>query len=262
MPELPPIDEEVSRVDLDNWEEYRLAERDTIAWLREQVAQDQQFLASLGGLDEEQRRVAIAERASDKAERARKALQLARIEALKQVVVRGKLKAMREWIDSFLASGEKLVLYAVHIELQRILADLYPDAARIFGDMKAVERFANVRRFQEDPDCQLIICALKAAKEGVTLTAASHVALLELLWTPGDVDQPVGRVHRETQHADSVTLWYLLGARTIEVTIAQLIEEKRKVVNSVTDGTPLDQEQASVFEDLLNALTQGATVGQ
>lgn len=260
MPELPAVEEQLVRVDIDNREEYRRAEQDTIAWLREQVVADQEFLASLDGLDEAQRKLAIAERANSKAERARRALQLARIEALKQVVVRGKLKAMREWIDAFLTGGEKLVVFAVHIELQKTLLEWYPSAARILGDTGAEARFANVRRFQEDPDCQLIVCALKAAKEGVTLTAASHVALLELLWTPGDVDQPIGRVHRETQQADSVTLWYLLGAHTIEVTIAHLIEEKRKVVNSLTDGTPLDLEQASIFEDLLKALTPGAEI--
>lgn len=257
MPELPEIEEELVRVDIDNWKEYQRAEQDTIAWLREQAVQDQVFLASLAGLDETLRKIAISERARSKEERARRALQLARIEALKQVAVHGKLKAMHEWIDTFLAGGEKLVVFAVHIELQQVLLQWYPSAARILGDMGAEARFANVRRFQDDPDCPLIICALKAAKEGVTLTAASHVALLELLWTPADVDQPVGRVHRETQQASSVTLWYLLAAHTIEVTIARLIEEKRKVVDAVSDGTPPDPEQASVFQSLVKVLTQG-----
>ena len=256
MTELPPIQEEVVRIDIDNWGEYQRAERDTIRWLREQVAQDQNFLASLSRLDAEQRRLAIRERMRSKEERTRRALQLARIEALKQVAVRGKLAALHTWIDTFLSSGEKLVVFAVHIELQRMLLGWYPDAARILGDMKSAERFANVQRFQNDPACQLIVCAHKAAKEGNTLTAASNVALLELLWTPGDIDQPIGRVHRETQKADSVTLWYLLAARTIEVTIARLIEAKRKVVNAVTDGTPLNPEDQSVFEELLAILTR------
>jgi superfamily II DNA or RNA helicase len=256
MAELPPIQEEVVRIDIDNREEYQRAERDTIRWLREQVAQDQALLASLSGLPEDLRRQMLQERMRSKEERARRTLQLARIEALKQVAVRGKLAALHTWIDTFLSSGEKLVVFAVHIELQRILLGWYPDAARILGDMESEERFANVRRFQNDPACQLMVCAHKAAKEGNTLTAASNVALLELLWTPADIDQPIGRVHRETQKASSVTLWYLLAARTIEVTIARLIEAKRKVVNAVTDGAPLSPESQSVFEELLAILTQ------
>ncbi|MEJ7876862.1 MAG: hypothetical protein WKF62_09380, partial [Solirubrobacterales bacterium] len=43
------------------------------------------------------------------------------------------------------------------------------------------------------------------------------------------------RVHRIGQ-AESVTAWYLLATETIDERIAELLAQKRDVVDSVTDG--------------------------
>ena len=57
-----------------------------------------------------------------------------------------------------------------------------------------------------------------------------------------------------------MTAWYLLAADTIDERIASLIDHKRAVVGSVTDGTA-GAEQA-VVDRLLRELAQDAMPGE
>ena len=64
-------------------------------------------------------------------------------------------------------------------------------------------------------------------------------------------DQAEDRCHRIGQH-DAVTAWYLLAAQTIDETMLELIERKRRVVDAVTDGRS-DADEA-VLEGVIRAL--------
>ena len=182
------------------------------------------------------------------------AVHLTYIEKLKQAAARGKLDACCEWINDVLETGEKLVVFAHHQEIQRALLDRYPDAARVVADDSVAVRDVQVQRFQSDPACRLIVVSLKAGGVGITLTAASNVAFLELGWTPGDHDQAEDRCHRIGQR-DAVTAWYLLAAGTIEEEIADLIERKRLVVNALSQGVAQADTAGSILGDLIERLT-------
>ena len=88
----------------------------------------------------------------------------------------------------------------------------------------------------QGPDCRLIVCSLKAAGVGLTLTAASDVAFVEFGWTPGDMDQAEDRAHRIGQR-DSVTAWYLMApGETIDTDMMTLIASKRDSASRLLDG--------------------------
>lgn len=88
---------------------------------------------------------------------------------------------------------------------------------------------------------------------GLTLTAASNVAFVELGWTPAIHEQATDRCHRIGQESDSVTASYLLAENTIDEQIAALIEAKRAVVDAATDGTA-GGVQVDVLDDLITSL--------
>ncbi|MBJ7330844.1 MAG: hypothetical protein JHC95_13165 [Solirubrobacteraceae bacterium] len=235
LPQLPAKRRVVVSMPLDNEREYRLAEQSVIEWLREQPL-------DLAELDAKIARTLRAER-------------LAQLGTLQRLSAKGKLEASMAWIHDFLASGEPLVVFARHREIQEALIERFPEAAHLLGRDSVDARDKAVRGFQEPDGPQLIICATRVAAQGITLTRASNVAFLELEWTPALHDQAEDRVHRIGQE-DSVTAWYLLAARTIDETMSELLERKREIVAAVTDGQVASEER-TVLGGVLRELRDG-----
>jgi hypothetical protein len=251
--QLPDKQRVVVAMSITNRIEYRAVQADVARWLREQAEADERFLAEIELLAAPEREVAIRARGREAEQRARRAEALVRVGKLALVAARGKLDPAVEWIDAFLQSGEKLVVFTRHREIGDRVLQSFPDAAIATGRITADERAQQITRFQEDPGCRLIVCSLDAAGVGITLTAASNVAFLELGWTPATHDQAEDRVHRIGQH-NAVTAWYLLAAETIDERIAAVVERKRRIVRAASDGTlhsddsPLDDLLAWVSE--------------
>jgi SWI/SNF-related matrix-associated actin-dependent regulator 1 of chromatin subfamily A len=223
LPQLPPKTRAVVPVELDNEAEYRLAERDVVAWLQSQPLD----------LRELDAKVAAALRAE----------RLVRLNALKLLAARGKLHAALAWIHDFRSSGERLVVFARHREIQRAVLERFPGALHILGEDSHGARDAALLAFQEpdNEENQLLVCSIEVAGQGLTLTRSSNVAFLELDWTPAKHDQAEDRCHRIGQQ-DAVNASYLLAADTIDETIATLLERKRAVIGAVTDGRAEDEE--------------------
>jgi SNF2 family DNA or RNA helicase len=231
LPQLPAKRRVIVPVSLDNEREYRVAERDVVEWLRSQPLE----LSDLNA------RIAATLRAE----------RLAQLGALQRLAARGKLHAALAWIHDFLASGEPLVVFARHREVQEAVIERFPDALHLLGRDKIEEREASVQAFQEPDGPQLIVCATRVAAQGITLTRSSNVVFLELEWTPAMHDQAEDRCHRIGQH-DAVTAWYLLAANTIDETMSELVERKRGIVDAVTDGKRMDGE--NVVEGVVRTL--------
>ncbi|MBQ9273973.1 MAG: DEAD/DEAH box helicase [Succinivibrio sp.] len=161
---------------------------------------------------------------------------LTRLNAAKQVVAEGKLEGVLSWVEDFLESGEKLVLFAVHLNIIAAIMEHFGEqAVRITGADSPQAREKAVSAFQESENTRLIVLQLQAGGVGITLTAASNVAFAELGWTPGEHEQAEDRCHRLGQQ-HSVNCWYLLAEDTIEQDIAALIDSKRAVVSAAADG--------------------------
>jgi superfamily II DNA or RNA helicase len=219
LPQLPAKRQVVVPVALTNGGEYRLAEEDVIAWLRSQPLD----------LSELNARIAATLRAE----------RLAQLGTLQRLAARGKLAAALTWIGDFLESGEPLVVFARHIEVQEAVLARFPYAAHLLGRDSQAKRDEAVRAFQDPDGPLLLVGATRVAAQGITLTRASNVAFLELEWTPAMHDQAEDRCHRIGQH-DAVTAWYLLAADTIDETMAALIQHKRGHVAAITDGQRAD----------------------
>lgn len=234
--------------------QYAKAEADVVSFLARRAME----LALESGLDEREAQRAFWE----KKMKASAAEQLVLISTLKILAARAKLPHAISWVKEFLASDSKLVLFADHREIVDALVDAFPGAVKIQGGQTMADRDAAVQRFQNDPDCRLVVCSMGAGGVGLTLTAASDVAFLEQGWTPAVHAQCEDRTHRIGQR-DAVTAWYLLADGTIDQRIAQLISEKKRVVDAVTDGTdPSAQDNSSVLGQLLVDLAnQGLAKG-
>jgi len=118
---------------------------------------------------------------------------------LRRILGTSKAKFAATWIEDALEDGvDKFVVFAHHRDaiaiLQEKLADYNPVV--IHGDVPIKHRADLVHAFQTDPDVRVFIGSITAASEGITLTAASHVAMVEIDWTPGRNEQAIDRCHR------------------------------------------------------------------
>ena len=226
LKDLPAKQRFVVPMDINNRAEYNHADINLISWVKEAFGKG-------------------------KAEKTAQAEALARFSYLKQLAAEGKREQAINWIKDTLDSNGKLVLMAVH----HVMIDYLAEELRNYnpvvvdGRVNQDNRQKAVDRFQNDDTCRVFIGNIKAAGVGITLTAASNVVFLELGWTPGEMEQAADRIHRIGQVADSVNVWYLVAADTIEEEIAQILDTKQVILDAVLDGKVTEQE--SMLTELL-----------
>lgn len=178
------------------------------------------------------------------------------LDKLRDEITKAKLPIAIDWIKNFLESGKKLVVFAYNIAQQQALVEAFPGCAHVLGADSHEDRQRSVDAFQSADGPQLIICSLKAAGVGITLTAASDVVFVQMGWTPADQDQAEDRCHRIGQH-DSVTAWYLLAKDTEDVDVAELIDAKREVTTAIIEGREVEEGESIVSEMTRRLLSEG-----
>ena len=178
---------------------------------------------------------------------------MVRIGILKNISARGKFPSLKEFIEDTIEGGEKLIVFAHLKEVIHQIKSEFKDAVTITGEDSAQERQASVDKFQNDPSCKLIICSIKAAGVGLTLTASSRVCFVELPWTFADCEQCEDRAHRIGQY-DNVTCTYLLGANTIDQKIYSIIVDKKHIAATVTGQS--DEVEESTVSQLIDLFNQ------
>lgn len=224
LKDLPAKIRTIIPIEIDNIMEYKQAEGDIITWIRQNEGKE-------------------------KAEKAKQAETLVAFEKLKQLALDGKINQCVDWIENFLESDQKLVIFATHRKTIDLLMNHFRKiAVKLDGSTPSAVRQEVVDIFQNDSNIKLFIGNVKAAGVGITLTTASNVCFLEFPWAPGEILQAEDRTHRIGQD-NSVNIYYLVANNTIEEDIAEIISEKQKVLAAILDGEDVDQ--SSVLSELI-----------
>lgn len=226
LTQLPDKVRQIVSCEITNRKEYMDAERDLIDYLkRYKEADDEKIQKSLKGEV------------------------MVRIGILKDITACGKLKEVIDFVKDFRENGKKIILFCNLHEIVDRLMIAFPSAVCVTGRQNMQEKQASVDAFQKNPKTDVIICSIKAASAGITLTAASDVAFIELPWTYADCDQAESRAHRIGQK-DSVNCYYLLGRRTIDQKLYRIIEEKKHISNAVLGAE--DNIQTNIVDMMAN----------
>lgn len=105
------------------------------------------------------------------------------------------------------------------------------------GSLSLKERNRIVDLFQHDKEHRVLFISLKSGGYGLNLTRANYVFHFDSWWNPASMVQGEDRVHRIGQNK-TVFITYLYTENTIEERIHKLINQKRKLFDSiVTDLT-------------------------
>ena len=179
-----------------------------------------------------------------------KAAQLGHIAHLKKGAYDAKENALIEWVNDYLSSNDKLVLFVWHKDsFERMLKEFKKyRAVGINGSTPASERQAIVDSFQTDPKVRLFVGQIQACGAGITLTASNAVAFAEFGRSWVQHEQAEDRVSRIGQKADSILAYYLILPDSIEEDIMATLERRNRDMKLVLDGV----EQDTLFETEMN----------
>lgn len=242
MKDLPPLTEVVVPLEMTpaGAKEYRKAEDDFIAWLRETYPQ--------------------------RATAARKAERLVRAGYLKRLTGRVKLPAVKQWIDDFRQQAdEKLLVFGIQRDgFVLDLAQHYGRAATaVTGKVTGRDRQRCFDRFNDDKACTLFFGNMVAAGVGWSCRSASTAVIAELDWVPANHAQAVGRVHgqgRGVPGRPSMAYW-LVARNTMDEHLVKIVRDKQALSDAVLDGVPRDKQKDKVLDQLEKVMLAAAKKG-
>jgi SNF2 family DNA or RNA helicase len=156
-----------------------------------------------------------------------------------------KLEALMEKLAHIISENHKALVFSQFTSLLALVRDRL-DSEEIpyeYLDGSTSDRQARVERFQNDPKLPLFLISLKAGGQGLNLTSADYVFILDPWWNPAVEAQAVDRAYRigQTRH---VFAYRLICRDTIEEKILEMQAAKRAVADAILS------EDNSVLRDL------------
>ena len=145
-----------------------------------------------------------------------------------------KLDTLLAQLDEVLDEGHKVLVFSQFTSFLSILRRRLDEKKTVYEylDGRTTDRQARVVRFQEDPDCKLFLVSLKAGGQGLNLTAADYIYILDPWWNPAVEAQAVDRAHRIGQ-TRRVFAYRLIAKDTVEEKILALQDRKRELADSI-----------------------------
>lgn len=163
-----------------------------------------------------------------------------------------KEKSMLLWLEDFLSSGKKLLLFAWHRSVVEVLYDSLKkyNPAMLYGGMTANEREAARLKFIEDKTCKVMVANIQAGGVGIDgwQNCCDSVAFAEFAHTPALHNQATDRLHRGGQ-ANTVTAYYLTAPGTIDDEALEVLDTRAKMMTSIMDG--VDMADTDLLTELL-----------
>lgn len=254
LKELPPKTRVTFPVAIESkMAQYEKEAKEPLAELARLHKEREDWKTLMGSMSSSERKKYLAEHAEQAMEAGKLTNELFNgIEKLKQLAVNIKFKECLDFvIDSHQQEGKILVFVTHHQTTDRLMKALTEEKIKadyIDGRVNGADREVVKERFQSG-DLEILICGIRAASEGLTLTASHTVIMFEFDWNPGKMHQAEDRTHRITQTMP-VTIYYLVAFGTIEEKIVKMIDSKREVANAV-----LGESDRTLSEDgILDAL--------
>ncbi|NRB64854.1 MAG: DEAD/DEAH box helicase [Saprospiraceae bacterium] len=109
------------------------------------------------------------------------------------------------------------------------------DFAWLTGSIPALQRKAEIDRFENDPNVQSFLISIKSGGTGLNLTAADYVFILDPWWNPTTEQQAIARAHRIGQEKNVIAVKFITKD-SIEEKILKLQERKSRLAEDIIDN--------------------------
>jgi len=136
-----------------------------------------------------------------------------------------KLDAVMEWVQSVPNTDKMMILSFFKGGLDLVEGILHYDwgmeTARFDGDVSADEKQRELDRFQNDPNCRVLLMTVQSGGVGLNIVQANHVAFLDRWYNPFVQEQAEDRCHRLGQ-TKNVFIQYFDCNSTIDQAMVEI----------------------------------------
>ena len=148
-----------------------------------------------------------------------------------------KMDRMEELVEDEVAVGGKAIIFSNWSEMTNVIRHKLKkyNPAYITGEVGSVQRMEEKDRFQNDPNCKVMIGTIGALGTGFTLTAAQLVIFVDEPWNRGIKDQAEDRAHRIGTRG-TVRVVTILTRDTVDEGVYNLVQKKGKMADLLVDG--------------------------
>jgi len=167
-----------------------------------------------------------------------------------------KMRAVVDHARALAAEGKKVVIWTIFtdtiLELETLLADLNP--VSLYGAIPSgladdiSTREGRLRRFHEDPACQILIANPAAAGEGISLHTVCHDAIyLDRSYVSTHYLQSIDRIHRLGLLPDVETNIYIyrtkapIGLGSIDYSVSRRLLSKIRGLQDLLNDMDLHE---------------------
>ena len=147
----------------------------------------------------------------------------------------GKMDKCISTVESILEHGEKTLIFTQYKEMGDILCKVIADECNteplfFHGSLTVPQREELIDKFQNNPDCKIMILSLKAGGTGLNLTSATNVIHYDLWWNPAVEAQATDRAYRIGQQRN-VMVHRFITKDTFEERINDMIQQKKHLAD-------------------------------
>lgn len=164
-----------------------------------------------------------------------------------------KMDRMEELVEEEVLVGGKAIIFSNWSEMTNVIRNKLKkyNPAYITGEVSSVQRMEEKDRFQNDPNCKVMIGTIGALGTGFTLTAAQLVIFVDEPWNRGIKDQAEDRAHRIGTRG-TVRIVTILTRDTVDEGVYNLVQKKGKMADLLVDGKVDGKNVDNVLSYLLN----------
>jgi SWI/SNF-related matrix-associated actin-dependent regulator 1 of chromatin subfamily A len=132
-----------------------------------------------------------------------------------------------DWIKDTLTSVDKIIVFAHHRDVVKKLQDAFPGSAVVIGGMTDKQKWAEIDRFTNDPECRVFIGNMIAAGQIINLSVADDVVFVEMSWVPGEMDQCEERAW-EVGKDRPISVWRLVVKDSLDEVMCRVLDKRQK----------------------------------
>jgi len=166
-----------------------------------------------------------------------------------------KIDVLIPQLEEIVSEGHKALVFSQFVSMLALVREELESRKIpfVYLDGRTRDRAAVVNAFQNDPSRAVFLISLKAGGQGLNLTAADYVFLLDPWWNPAVEAQAIDRTHRIGQ-TRPVFAYRLVARDTVEEKILALQAGKRALADAILteDKSLIGELKAEDIELLLS----------